>query len=571
MNYMEKYAQWLEKATDDPNLIEELKSIKDDAHEIEERFSCDLEFGTAGLRGVIAAGTFRMNIYTIRRATQGLADYILDEFKNPSVAIAYDSRIKSDVFARDAAAVLAGNGIKVYIYPELMPTPMLSFAVRELKTSAGIVITASHNPSKYNGYKVYGPDGCQMTDEAAGKVYENIQSVDTFEGVKKIDFEQGLSCGMIEFIGQDVCDKFNACVLGSAINPGMAKGAGLRVVYTPLNGTGNKPVRRMLAEIGVEDVFVVPEQENPDGNFPTAPYPNPEFPEAFKCAFALADKVDPDLLLATDPDADRVGIAVKQNGTYRLMTGNEVGCMLIDYILKGRIANGTLPEHPVAIKSIVSTPLADVIGESYGVKIYSVLTGFKWIGDKIARLEAEGKESDFIFGFEESYGYMGGSFVRDKDAVTACMLICEMAAYYKKQGKNLADVMDSLYEKYGYYITKVGNFAFEGLAGMSQMKQLMENLREHPFESLAGRKVLTVSDILKSEKTIVETGEKQAIELPKSNVLYYTLEGDCTAIVRPSGTEPKVKIYITAKAPSAAKANLFADKIVEDVKAKIGV
>ena len=360
-------------------------------------------------------------------------------------------------------------------------------------------------------------------------------------------------------------------MLASSINPGIAEGSDLKVVYTPLNGTGNKPVRKILATIGIENVYVVPEQELPDGNFPTAPYPNPEIAQAFECAFALADKVEPDLLLATDPDADRVGIAVKQKGSYRLMTGNEVGCMLLDYILKGRIANGTLPEQPVAIKSIVSTPLADVIGKSYGVNIYSVLTGFKYIGEKIGCLEAEGKESDFIFGFEESYGYMGGSFVRDKDAVTASMLICEMAAYYKKQGKNLADVMDELYEKYGYYLTKVENFAFEGLAGMSKMKELMDDLRANPFDSLGGRKVVAISDILKSEKLTVATGEKEEIALPKSNVLYYSLEGDCTAIVRPSGTEPKVKVYITAKGASAEQASAFAGEIIEDVKAKMGV
>lgn len=571
MDFKAKYNRWLENATDDPNLIKELEGISQDENEIKERFVRDLEFGTAGLRGVIGAGTFRMNIYTVRKATQGLAQYLLADFDHPSVAIAYDSRIKSDVFAREAASVLAGNGIKAYIYPQLMPTPMLSFAVRQLKTSAGIVVTASHNPSKYNGYKVYGPDGCQMTDVAAGKVLDNIEAVDTFTGVKLAGFEAGLANGMIEYIGQDICDLFNQKVLASAINPGIAQDADLKVVYTPLNGTGNKPVRRVLTDMGISDVYVVPEQENPDGNFPTAPYPNPEIPQAFECAFALADKVNPDLLLATDPDADRVGIAVRQNGKYRLMTGNEVGCMLIDYILKGRIANGTLPANPVAIKSIVSTPLTDVIAESYGVKIYSVLTGFKYIGEKIGQLEAEGKESDFVFAFEESYGYMGGSFVRDKDAVTASMLICEMAAYYKKQGKNLADVMDALYEKHGYYITMVENFAFEGLAGMSKMKELMDGLRANPFDSVAGRAVVSSSDFLTSEKTVAATGQKEKILLPKSNVLFYTLENNCTAVIRPSGTEPKVKLYITAKGASADQAAEFASEIIADIKQKVGV
>lgn len=566
MDYLKKYNQWLERANDDADLITELKEINGNDNEIKERFTGDLEFGTAGLRGVIGAGSFRMNVYTIRRATQGLAEYILSAFEKPSVAIAYDSRIKSDVFAKEAAAVLAGNGVKAYIYPELMPTPMLSYAVRELKTSAGIVVTASHNPSKYNGYKVYGPDGCQLTDDAADAVYNKIIAVDTFDGIKKVDFEQGVKDGAIEIIGQDIYDGFIEKVLSASINPEIGGETDLKVVYTPLNGTGNKPVRETLSKFGIKDVYVVPEQENPDGNFPTVPFPNPEIPQAFECAIELAEKVQPDLLLATDPDADRVGIAVKQNGNYRLMTGNEVGCMLIDYILNGRIAKGNLPKEPIAVKSIVSTPLADVIGASYGVKIYNVLTGFKYIGEKIGQLEAEGKESDFIFGFEESYGYSGGTYVRDKDAVTASLLICEMAAYYKKQGKNLADVMDSLYEKFGYYATKVENFAFEGLAGMQKMKDIMVSIRENPITSIDGSEVVSVSDYQKSETVCLKTGEKEEIKLPKANVLYYTLKNDSTVIIRPSGTEPKIKLYVTAKGKDKAEATAVADGIIADSK-----
>jgi len=566
MDYLNKYTQWLERATDDSDLIGELKEIKGNDNEIKERFACDLEFGTAGLRGVIGAGSFRMNIYTIRRATQGLAEYILSEFDEPSAAIAYDSRIKSDVFAKEAASVLAGNGIKAYIYPELMPTPMLSYAVRELKTSAGIVVTASHNPSKYNGYKVYGPDGCQMTDAAADAVYNKIIAVDTFDGIKRIDFEQGVKEGKIEIIGEDIYNRFIDAVLSTSVNPDIAKDSDLKVVYTPLNGTGNKPVRQTLEKFGFKEVYVVPQQENPDGNFPTAPYPNPEIPQAFECAIELAEKIQPDLLLATDPDADRVGIAVKQNDNYRLMTGNEVGCMLIDYILNGRIKNGTLPKEPVAVKSIVSTPLADTISASYGVKIFNVLTGFKYIGEKIGQLESVGKESDFVFGFEESYGYSGGTFVRDKDAVTASLLICEMAAYYKKQGKNLADVMDALYEKFGYYVTKVENFAFEGLAGMQKMKNIMASIRENPITSIAGFDVVSVSDYQKSETVILKTAEKEEIKLPKANVLYYVLSNDSIAIIRPSGTEPKIKLYVTAKGEKKSDAIEIADNIIADIK-----
>lgn len=561
MGIQERYELWLKKATEDKDLIPELESIANDKDAIADRFTLDLEFGTAGLRGVIGAGTYRMNIYTIRRATQGLAEYLLEKFDSPSVAIAFDSRIKSDVFAKEAAKVLAGNGIKAYLFPELMPTPVLSFAVRELKTSSGIVVTASHNPSKYNGYKVYGNDGCQMTDNAAAAVLEKINNVDIFEGVKCADYDTAIKDGSIEIIGDELLDKYLAKVRERAVNPDAAKGADLSVIYTPLNGTGNKPVRRILSEIGIEKVTVVKEQEMPDGNFPTAPYPNPEIRQAFECALKLAETVKPDLLLATDPDADRVGIAVKDGDDYRLITGNEVGCMLLNYILSERKANGTLPENPVVVKTIVSTPLADVIGKSYGVDVINVLTGFKYIGEQIGLLEAKGEENRFVFGFEESYGYLGGSYVRDKDAVIASMLICEMAAFYKKQGKSLIDVLNEIYSKYGMYINAVANFAFEGLSGMETMKQIMSDMRGNAPTQIGGFKVTVISDYLLSKEINAKTNEETAINLPKSNVLSYQLENGCKAIVRPSGTEPKIKVYITAKGKDKAEAEALGEAI----------
>lgn len=571
MGIQERYSLWLEKAIDDKDLIPELESIAGDDNAIAERFTLDLEFGTAGLRGIIGAGTYRMNIYTIRRATQGLAEYLIDKFDAPSVAIAYDSRIKSDVFAKEAAKVLAGNGVKAYLFPELMPTPVLSFAVRELKTSSGIVVTASHNPSKYNGYKVYGPDGCQMTDEAANAVLSKINNVDIFEGVKVADYDKAISEGMIEIIGDSLLDKYLEKVRERAVNPDVAKDSDLSIIYTPLNGTGNKPVRRILADIGIKNVTVVKEQENPDGNFPTAPYPNPEIRQSFECALKLSETVKADLLLATDPDADRVGIAVKDGDDYRLITGNEVGCMLLNYILSERKANGTLPGDPVVVKTIVSTPLADVIGKSYDVDVINVLTGFKYIGEQIGILEEKGEEDRFVFGFEESYGYLGGSYVRDKDAVIASMLICEMAAFYKKQGKSLIDILDEIYTKYGMYINAVANFAFEGLSGMETMKQIMSDMRADAPTQIAGFKVTVVSDYLLSKEIDVETKSEKMINLPKSNVLSYQLENGCKAIVRPSGTEPKIKVYITAKGADKAEAEALGETIKNSMTQILGV
>ncbi|MBR5472684.1 MAG: phospho-sugar mutase, partial [Clostridia bacterium] len=541
----EQYKLWCEKATIDPDLVAELKAIEGNEEAISDAFYKDLEFGTGGLRGVIGAGTNRMNVYTVGKATQGLADYVNSVTKNGKVAIAYDSRIKSDVFARDAAAILAANGIKVYIYKELMPTPMLSFAVRHLKCDAGIVVTASHNPSKYNGYKAYGNDGCQLGLEAADYVLSVMNSVDIFKGVKRLEFDQALAEGKIEYIGDDVINAYIAAVEAKRVNldVDMSK---LNVVYTPLHGSGNKPVRAILSKIGATNVTVVPEQELPNGNFPTAPYPNPEIRQAFECALKLAETVKPDLLLATDPDADRVGIAVPNGDEYRLFTGNEVGALLLEYILKCKKANGTLPENPVAVKTIVTTDVCLKIAEDYGCELRDVLTGFKFIGEQIGNLEAVGQEDRYVFGFEESYGYLAGTYVRDKDAVIASMLICEMVAYYKQEGKNLIEVLASLYDKYGYYYCSQKSFTCEGQAGMKQIADIMDRLATNPPSEVDGIKVTRFDNLNKAESLDIASGEITAIQLPKSNVLCFYLEDGSSLIVRPSGTEPKIKLYLSA-------------------------
>ncbi len=541
----EQYKLWCERATIDADLIAELKSIEGNEEAISDAFYKDLEFGTGGLRGVIGAGTNRMNVYTVGKATQGLADYVNSVTQNGKVAIAYDSRIKSDVFARDAAAILAANGIKVYIYKELMPTPMLSFAVRHLKCDAGIVVTASHNPSKYNGYKAYGNDGCQLGLEAADYVLSVMNSVDIFDGVKRIDFDTAVSQGKIEFIGDDVIEAYLAAVEDRRVNRDVDMSK-LNVVYTPLHGSGNKPVRAILSKIGATNVTVVPEQELPNGNFPTAPYPNPEIRQAFECALKLAETVKPDLLLATDPDADRVGIAVPNGDEYRLFSGNEVGALLLEYILKCRKANGTLPKNPVAVKTIVTSDICLKIAKDYGCELRDVLTGFKFIGEQIANLEAVGEEERYVFGFEESYGYLAGTYVRDKDAVIASMLICEMVAYYKAQDKNLIEVLSELYDKYGYYYCSQKSFTCEGQAGMKQIAGIMEKLATNPPSEVDGIKVSRFDNLNKSESLDIASGKITAIDLPKSNVLGFYLEDGSSLIVRPSGTEPKIKLYISA-------------------------
>ena len=542
----EKYLEWTSHVLEDPDLTAELESVKGQEDEINDRFYRDLEFGTGGLRGVIGAGTNRMNIYTVRKATQGVADYINQNFKNGSVAISHDSRIKSDLFAKEVARVCAANGVKAYIYPELMPTPMLSFAVRALHCSMGVMITASHNPAKYNGYKAYGPDGCQITNETADAVLANILSVNEFDGVKLTDFDEALKSGMISYIGQDVMESYYENVLKQSIHPEIARESGFKVVYTPLNGTGNKPVREILKRIGIQDVTVVKEQELPDGNFPTCPFPNPEIKQALELGMKYCEETGSDLLLATDPDCDRVGIAVKWHGDYKLLTGNEVGALLLDYVASQRIAMGTMPEKPLAVKTIVTTDLCQKIADKYGVELVNVLTGFKFIGEQIGRMEEKGEEGNYIFGFEAPYAYLAGPYVRDKHAVVAPMLICEMAAFYSKQGRNLVDVLNELYETYGYYYCTQQSFAFEGEQGMADMKALMNTLRQNPAKEIGGGKVLGFGDYLQSVHTDMLTGEKTEIHLPKSDVLMYELEGGCKAVIRPSGTEPKIKIYYFA-------------------------
>lgn len=561
MTEKELYQQWLECATEDADLQKELKEIAGDDAAISDRFYRDLEFGTGGLRGVIGAGTYRMNIYTVRRATQGLANYVNSAFENPSVAISYDSRIKSDVFAKAAAEVLAANGIHVYIYTELMPTPMLSYAVRAQKCSAGIMVTASHNPAKYNGYKAYGSDGCQMTIEAADAVLAQINALDMFQDVKHVDFDQAVAEGTISYTPQSVIDAYYADVLKQSLNPELCAKSGLKIVYTPLNGTGNKPVRHILSAIGIQDVTVVPEQENPDGNFTTCPYPNPEIREALECGLKLCREVKPDLLLATDPDADRVGIAVPDGDDYALFTGNEVGAMLLEYICSQRTEKGTMPKNPIAVKTIVTTDIVNAIAKAYGVEVIDVLTGFKFIGEQIGFLEEKGEEDRYIFGFEESYGYLAGSYVRDKDAVVASMLICEMAAYYRTKGISMIEARKNMYEKYGVYVHSQHSFTFEGESGMIKMQEIMTKLRsEHPTE-IDGLKVLQFDDYQVSVSKNLETGETSEITLPKSNVLAFTLEEGAKVVIRPSGTEPKIKAYYTTKADTNEAAEAKKDSL----------
>lgn len=561
MSELELYKLWCENANEDPDLQNELKSINDDMDAIRDRFYRNLEFGTGGLRGVIGAGTNRMNIYTVRHATQGLANYVNEEYSNPSVAIAYDSRIKSDIFAKNAASVLAANGIKVYIYNELMPTPMLSYAVRALKCQAGIVVTASHNPAKYNGYKVYGDDGCQITLKGAAAVLEKINELDVFNDIKISSFDDGLANGSISYIGEDIINSYFDSVLTQGINIDLCAESGLKVVYTPLNGTGNKPVRTILSKIGIKDVTVVEEQEMPDGNFTTCPYPNPEIREALELGLKKCEEVKPDLLLATDPDCDRVGIAVPSDNGYVLFSGNEVGAMLLEYICSERTKKGTMPKNPIAVKTIVTTDIVNEIGKAYNVEIIDVLTGFKFIGEQIGLLEKKGEEERYIFGFEESYGYLSGGYVRDKDAVNASMLICEMAAYYRTQGITLLQARENLYKKYGVYYHSLHSFTFEGESGMIKMNNIMNTLRNDHLAEIAGLKVVRIDDYKLSISKDVLTGVSSDITLPKSDVLAFFLEGGAKVIVRPSGTEPKIKTYYTAKAPTYEEATALEAKL----------
>ncbi len=555
--FLEDYKRWMEMDLEDPALKAELQSIEGNEEEIKDRFAVSLKFGTAGLRGVLGAGSNRMNIYVVRQATQGLANWVKTQAGNQLVAISYDSRINSDVFAKTAACVLAANGIKVRIYDALMPVPALSFATRYYEANAGIMVTASHNPAKYNGYKAYGPDGCQMTDEAADIVYAEIQKTDILTGAKMITFEEGIEKGLIEYVGEECKEALYDAIKARSVRPGICKTAGLKLVYSPLNGSGLVPVMRILEDIGIDDITIVEEQKYPDGNFPTCPYPNPEIFEALRLGLELAEKTGADLMLATDPDADRVGIAMKcPDGTYELVSGNEVGVLLLDYISAARMENGTMPKNPVAVKSIVSTPLADAVAANYGVELRSVLTGFKWIGDQIANLEAAGEVDRFIFGFEESYGYLAGPYVRDKDAIIGSMLICEMAAYYRSIGSSIKQRLEEIYAKYGRYLNKVDSFEFPGLSGMDKMAGIMDDLRKNPLTAIGEYKVVKVTDYKKPE----ETG------LPAANVLVYDLEGGAQAIVRPSGTEPKIKTYFTTLGKDLAEAQAQKEALAAALK-----
>ena len=555
--YQKEYDRWLNTDLEDADLRPELAGIEGNDDEIKERFALALKFGTAGLRGVLGAGTNRMNIYVVRQATQGLANWVKTQGGSQTVAISYDSRLKSDVFAKTAAGVLAANDIQVRIYDALMPVPALSFATRYYKCNAGVMVTASHNPAKYNGYKAYGPDGCQLTDDAAAVVYEEIQKTDVLTGAKYMSFAEGVEKGLIHFVGDDCKKALYDAIESRQVRPGLCKTAGLKLVYSPLNGSGLVPVTQVLKDIGVTDITIVPEQEYPNGYFTTCSYPNPEIFEALELGLNLAKEKGADLMLATDPDADRVGIAMKcPDGSYELVSGNEVGVLLLDYICAGRIEKGTMPENPVAVKSIVSTPLADAVAKHYGVELRNVLTGFKWIGDQIAKLEADGEVDRFIFGFEESYGYLAGPYVRDKDAVIGSMLICEMAAYYRSIGSSLKQRMEEIYSEYGRYLNKVDSFEFPGLTGMDKMASIMQGLRDNPPTEIGGVKVVKATDYKKTE----ETG------LPAANVLIYSMEDGATVIVRPSGTEPKIKTYFTTLGKDLAEAQAKKDQLAEGLK-----
>ena len=557
MGYQESYNEWLENAYFDDKTKEELKGIAGNEKEIEERFYKELEFGTGGLRGIIGAGTNRMNIYTVRKASQGLANYVLKHFPEGErrIAVSYDSRIKSVLFAKTASAVFAANGIETVIYTQLMPTPCLSYAVRALHCSAGIMVTASHNPAKYNGYKVYGPDGCQCTTEAAGEILSLIEALDCFDDVKFGDFDALMANGMISYIPEQVYTDFVEEVKKQSVLPKDAEvDKNVAIVYTPLNGAGRYPVVRTLKEAGYTNISVVEAQAEPDGNFPTCPYPNPEIREAMELGIRTAEEKQADLLMATDPDSDRMGIAVKNEaGDYVLLSGNETGCLLLDFILNMRKQNGTLPASPVVVKTIVTTDLADQIAKAAGAEVRNVLTGFKYIGEQILDLEKNGRESDYIFGFEESYGYLTGTYVRDKDAVDAAFMVCEMFAYYRSIGKSLLTRLQELYDTFGYYQNSLKTYEFEGMAGAKRMQEIMASFRG-AFDSFAGIPVAEKLDYLPGING-----------LPKADVVKFYLEDCSSLVIRPSGTEPKVKLYIAVKGKNREETAPKTDALITEL------
>ena len=552
-----EYLRWCEEAKEDEKIIEELKKLKNKEEEKRDAFYRNLAFGTGGLRGVLGAGTNRMNIYTVAKASQGLADYIKEKFdiEKRKIAVSYDSRNYSDIFAKVASEVFSANGIQVFLYDKLMPTPCLSFAVRELMCAAGVMITASHNPGKYNGYKVYGADGCQITIEAAEEIYKKIEKIDIFKEVLRASFEKELECEKIQYISNDVYQKYLSCVLKETVRSEEELDKSLSIIYTPLNGTGLVPVTDALYKAGYQNVKIVEEQRNPDGEFPTCNYPNPEEPEAMQLGILYAEKNNADLLIATDPDCDRVGIAVKNlQGNYKLLSGNEVGVLLFDYLCKARLENNAMPKNPVLIKTIVTTDMVREIAQKYSVKVIDVLTGFKFIGEQIGLLEKSEKTESYILGFEESYGYLSGSYVRDKDAVNASLLICEMLAYYKKQGIRVIDHLEDLYVEYGHYITKLCTYQFEGEPGMKKMEKIMASLRMD-MERLGEYKILKKLDY------------KDGIEgLPKSDVVKFILEEGNSVVVRPSGTEPKLKIYLTIRVEETEDAKQIEEELIKNLE-----
>ena len=554
MNYKQEYKRWLDRADED--IKEELRCY--DEAQIEDSFYRNLSFGTGGLRGTIGAGTNRMNVHVVAKASQGLAKYLVDKYgDDASVVIGYDSRIKSDVFARTAAGVFAANGVKVFIWDRLLPVPTVSYAVRFLHASAGVMITASHNPSKYNGYKVYGDDGCQITTEAAAEILDEIEAVDFFDGVAAVSFDKALTEGKVEYIKEEVLDGFIEAIKKQSVLYGEEVNKDVAIVYSPLNGTGLEPVTRVLKETGYTNITLVEEQKLPDGNFTTCPYPNPEIKEALELGLQYCKKTGADLMLATDPDADRVGIAVKDEaGDYQLLSGNEVGMLLLDYICSQRVKHGTMPENPLLIKTIVTIDMADRIAADYGLDTINVLTGFKFIGEQIGYLEKEGRTDRYVFGFEESYGYLTGEYVRDKDAVDGAYMICEMFSYYKTQGISLLDKLNELYAKYGYCLNTLHSFEFDGSAGMAKMAEIMEKFHNEVGEGylFAGKKIVSVEDYSKGLNG-----------LPKSDVLKYLMEDNCSVVVRPSGTEPKLKTYISVSAGTKAKAEEIEKKIIEEL------
>jgi phosphoglucomutase len=559
---LEQYQLWQKKATADADVVSQLQSMAGQEREIEDAFYRNLAFGTGGLRGILGAGTNRMNVYTVAKASQGLADHLVKKIQNPSVVIGYDSRIQSDVFARIAASVFAANGVAVHIWPRLLPVPTVSYATRYLKASAGVMITASHNPAKYNGYKVYGADGCQITTEAAAEILAEIEKLDIFDDVRQVDFEQGVATGKITYIPDDVFTAFIQAVKEQSVLFGDEVNKDIAIVYSPLNGTGLEPVTRTLGEMGYTNITVVKEQEQPNGNFPTCPYPNPEIKEAMALGIEYAKKCNADLLLATDPDCDRVGIAVKdKDGEFVLLSGNETGMLLLDYICSQRTKHGKMPTNPVMIKTIVTMDMGEQIAEHYGVTTRNVLTGFKFIGEQIGLLEKQGKADSYIFGFEESYGYLSGSYVRDKDAVDGAYLICEMFSYYATQGVSLLDKLHELFAQYGYCLNTLHSYEFDGSAGFAKMQGIMKTLREEvgvgrKTESFAHKKILAVLDYAKGLDG-----------LPKSDVLKYLLEDNCSVVVRPSGTEPKLKAYLSVRAENREAAEKIETQLADSLTA----